>query len=203
MWAEGSNSFYDIVSGFDYVIRGVCASQGGEGVGGGIFSDDCAGVDDRTAADICAVAKYSAELTKSRFVIRPSMNDDVLTVILEVRADRSGAEVGVISEDTIADVIIMWDLHAVKEDAIFQLTGIADDAIPSGYHAATEERPGAYLRALTDDAGRLDGGIRIDPHALADEDALGDEGIAIHSALAEALCEAFYFRKHFPRIFAG
>ena len=80
---------------------------------------------------------------------------------------------GLVAEDGITDVVEVRRLDAIKQDDVFQLTGVADDGVFADDGIAADKRALAQLRTVVDDAGAgnidavKDLGIARDPDILA------------------------------------
>ena len=60
---------------------------------------------------------------------------------------------GLIAQDAVAHVVVVGRLHAVEQDDVLQLHGVAHHAVVAHQGAAADERAVAHLRACADDAG--------------------------------------------------
>ncbi len=160
-------------------IGGVNAAQRGKGVNGGVLTDNGAGVYHRAATDVRAVGKYAADLAKSRCVVLLTVNYYGLAVGAQIRADSSRARVRAVAKNRVADVIVVRYLHLVKQNAVFKLRGISDNAALARNYASTYERAGAHLTARAYYRRTFYGCRGIYLYVFTDENAVGNEGVAL------------------------
>lgn len=96
----------------------------------------------------------------------------------DIGKDGTGTKVGPIAEDGITDIIEVWDLRLVKDEAILELTGIAQNHAVPHDDIFTDVGPIANLTSLADPGRSLDHGSMLDHRAAPDEDGTADEGLA-------------------------
>src|ERR1700693_24961 len=89
------------------------------------------GIDHRVAADLGPVTDNRTKFRKpGRDVALLRGNHDLGVVELHVRQDHAGAEMRFESEDRVPNVIEVWDLGFVEDDAVLEFARIAhDDAV--------------------------------------------------------------------------
>ena len=138
---------------FENTVRRHRAPDGAEGIDVGVPPNDRAGVQHAVAADLHVVAQHRAYLLPARVhALSAADADHVGLVGLDVGGDRTRAHVGLVAQDAVAHVVIMGRLHAVKEDDVLQLHGVAHHAARAHQGAAPDERAVAHLRVRADDA---------------------------------------------------
>lgn len=96
----------------------------------------------------------------------------------DIGEDGSGTEMRLVTQDRVTDVVEVWDLRFVKDEAALELAGVPqDDAIP---HQNILPDVGAVtdLAILADPGGSLDHGTILNDGASSDIDRSADERLA-------------------------
>src|SRR5699024_5766728 len=114
---------------------------------------DAPGAEDAVAAHFHEIADHRADLLAAGLDLLPvPFDDDRGLIRLDVRGDRAGAEVGLVAQDRVADIVKVGHLHPVKQNRVFQLDRVANDAALADEDAPANEGAGAELGPLPDDA---------------------------------------------------
>ena len=123
-----------------------------------------------------SVVNYStaADLYKTGDLrILTVLNNDRKLIALDVTCDGTCTHVGLISEDGVADIVIMRNLYAVEKNNVLQLGGVTDYAAFTDESGTTYERALTHFCLVTDDARSADisgseyFGIFCDPDILS------------------------------------
>ena len=170
-------------------------------------SENAAGVEHGVAAGFRAVAQQRAELAQAR-VERHAvhLDSDVAGEKFEVGNLHARAEVRLVAEDGVADVIEVRRLRAVEKQGVFQLGRIADDAAFADDDVFTDVGVVTDLAVLADDGRAFDHDAVFENRAFTDENVFADEGAAF--ALVPQLRFqvrgniSFNFLERVPREFA-
>jgi hypothetical protein len=81
-----------------------------------------AGIQDGIAADLHILSDHGAEFPQTRLnFLLPVADRDQFTVSPDIGGDGTGAHVGPVGQDTVPDIIEMWDLDVTEEEDIFKL----------------------------------------------------------------------------------
>ena len=120
-------------------------------------SYDCSGIKDGITSYLYVISEHSAELTKS-CLIRSSLtlNNNILTVSLDIGCDGTGTEVSLISENGITNVVIVRNLNLVKEDNVLKLCGVTNCSTFADNSALSDECTLSYLSTLPYDSRTMD-----------------------------------------------
>ena len=85
---------------------------------------------------------------------------------LEVGADDARAEVRLVAENGVAEVIEMRHLAAVEEQGVLEFAGIAHHAVVADDDVLADVGVVADLAVLADDGGAFDHARRVPPRCL-------------------------------------
>jgi len=138
-------------------------------------TEDAAGVQHGVAADFRAVAQQRAELAQAgveRHAVH--LHLDVAGQELDVGNLHARAEVRLVAENGVADVIVMRHLRAVEEQRVFQLGGIADHAAVADDDVLADVGVVPDLAVFPDDGRAFDHRAGFHDRAFADDDAFAD-----------------------------
>src|SRR4030095_6539664 len=129
-----------------------------------IAADDGTGIDHCVATDLCSIANDRAEFSEAcRNVAIRCYNRDFDVIELYVGENHAGAQMRVMADDRITDVIEVRNLHFIEQDGIFEFAGVPhdyavadDDIFPNVNSAAdvaifTDPCRAFQHRALLDD----------------------------------------------------
>ena len=95
-----------------------------------------------------------------------------------VRENHARAEVGVMTKNGIADVIEVWHLHVVEEDAIFKFARVPHHCAFAGDHVLAHVTAAADPTIFTDPRGALQKRTLLDDRAFTNEHMVTDERLA-------------------------
>src|SRR5437667_136687 len=150
--------------------------------------DDGARVDRRVDPDLHVVSHDHAELPESRVDLRSFPDDaDQGLIEPEVRDFRSRTEIAPLSEDAVADVVLMGHVSARHQDGILHFTRVSDFRFRADRRSRPDVAVRADLRVRADDGGAFDVGAASDPRARLDEHFADEGRAAIHIGMARAL----------------
>jgi len=147
------------------------------GVNHGAAAEDAAGVQDGVAAGFGVVAEEGAKLAQAGVKGGAIFFDgDIAGEELDVGDFHAGANMGLMAENGVADVIVMGHLGAVEEEGVLEFAGVAHDAVVADEDVFTEVGVVADLAVFTNDGRAFDHGAGFDDGAGANEDARADGG---------------------------
>src|ERR1017187_9553507 len=138
--------------------------------------EDAAGVQHGVAAGFRAVAHQRAELAQAgvkRHAVH--LHLDVAGKQFVVGYFNARAEVRLVTEDGVADVIEVCRVGAIEQQRVFQFGRIADDAAVADDDVFADVGVVADLATLAGDGRDLDHGAVLDDGAFADENFFTDE----------------------------
>jgi hypothetical protein len=168
--------------------------------------ENAAGVQHGVAASFRAVAQQRAELAQAGVEGRAvHLDENVAGEKFEVGNLHARAEVRLVAEDGVADVIEVRHLRAVEEERVFQFGRIADDA------AVADDDVFAEVGVVADLAIFADDGRAFDHRAGFDEGAFADENFFANARAGKAFGRilfrhtgdvGFNFLERIPREFA-
>ena len=131
----------------------------------------------RVTADLGSIADDCAELAKARgdaLVFVAQM--DFLPVQSDICQNHSCAQVGLVAENRIADIIEMGDLGAVEYHAIFKLTRIAKDYPVANDHTFADVTATSDLAIIPDPGWSFNGRTVFNNRPVPDIDHFADKG---------------------------
>ena len=138
-------------------------------------AEDAAGVQHGVAAGFRAVAQQRAELAQAGVEGRAvHLDEDVAGEKFEVGNLHARAEVRLVAENGVADVIEVRRLRAVEEERVFQFGRIADDTAVADDDVFAEVGVVADLAIFSDDGRAFDECAGFDDCAFADENFFAD-----------------------------
>jgi len=138
-------------------------------------SEDAAGVQHGVAAGFRAVAQQRAELAQAGVEGRAvNLHENVSRHQFEVGNFHARAEVRLVTEDGVADVIEVRRLRAVEEQRVFQFGRIAEDAAVADDDVLADVGIVADLAILADDGRAFDHRAGFDDCAFADKNFFAD-----------------------------
>jgi hypothetical protein len=132
---------------------------------------------------------------------------DVAGEHLEVGDFDTGAEVGLVAENGIPDVIEVGYFAVVEEEGILEFAGVADDAAIPDDDVVADVGVVSDPAIAADDGGAADHGAVLDEGAFPEEDVIADPGDAF-AAVVEGGSEVLPkvigdAREGFPGVFAA
>lgn len=141
------------------------------GVDDAISADERTRAEDAVAADLCMVANEGPELAEaSGYGFLGGVNFYEGLVESHIGKNNSCAEVGFVAENRVADIVEVWNLGFVEDEAVFKFRGISrDDAITEDDIFANVTTV-TNLAVLTDPSWAFDHGPLLDHRALTDKD---------------------------------
>ena len=101
--------------------------------------------------------------------------------------DGSSAEVCLVAEDRVPDVVEVRDLSLVEDEAVLELAGVAQNDAITDHYIFADIGTVANLAILTDPSRPLDHGTLFDDRAGSDIDSAADEGLADQLAMDSRL----------------
>ena len=101
----------------------------------------------------------------------------------DIGENRSGTEVGFVTENGVADIVEVRDLRLVEDEAVLKLTGVPQHDAITDDDILTDVGAVANLASLADPSGSLDHGSVLDDRACSDINRSADEGLADQSAM--------------------
>jgi hypothetical protein len=151
------------------------AAPVGGRINDGAAADDAARVEHGVAADFCTVAQQRAELPQARvekFAVH--FDGDIARQRFDVGKNHARAEVRLVAENGIADVIKVRGDCVVEQNRVFDFRGVADDAIVADDDVLADVGVVADFAIATDDGRTLDGRAVLDDGAFADKHVFAD-----------------------------
>jgi hypothetical protein len=141
-----------------------------------VSADQGTGINDGIASDLDPITDNCTELTKTSlddcFLV---VNRDFLSVQAEIGKDYSGTQMRFVPEDRIAHVTEMGDLHVVEDQAILELTGVAqNDAVPDN-DVFSDVTTRSNLASLTNPGWSFNRCAGFDHGPFTDKDRVADE----------------------------
>lgn len=133
----------------------------GHGDDGGAAVEDGAWLENAVAAGFGVVGEECAEFAQAGVGAAGvgEADGDGLLVEAQIGADDAGTEVAAVAENGIADVVEVWCLDVVEEEAVFKFTTVAEDAAFSGDDFAADVGAGPDFGLRADPGGAFDDGI--------------------------------------------
>ena len=176
------------------------------GVDHGLASDQRSGTQNTIAADLGLVADDGSKLAQaSGDAASRAVNADDFLVESHIGKDHARAQMRLVADDRISDIIEMRNLRFVEDEAVFKLAGVP------GHHAVSENdiladvAPIANLAVLADPCRAFHHRALLDDGVLADENRAAHKGLADEAALDAGLHAEFQIspdlRQDIPNIF--
>lgn len=141
------------------------APQHAEWVADGFFADERPWVEHRVAADLDVVADESAEFFQAG-------GRNGFPIEAQVRAFDASPEVGVASDDRVAEVDEVGGSGAVEQDRVLDFGAMADDAVTAEDGVRADVGAMANRCASADDARALDEYAGLNQNVSVDGDEL-------------------------------
>ena len=170
-------------------------------------AEDAAGVQHGVAAGFRAVAQQRAEFAQAGVEgFSVNLDKDISGHQFEIGNFHARAEVRLVAEDGVADIIEVRHLRAVEEERVLQLGRIADDAAVADDDVLAEIGIVANLAIPADDGRAFDHRAGFNQRAFADENFFADArarksfGRGLFRHLRDV---GFNFRQRFPCEFAA
>ena len=117
-------------------------------------ADDRAGIQHAVAAHLYEIAQHGTEFLQTRLNLLGSVLDYHQSLVgLDVGGQTARTHVRLVAQDAVADVVVVGSLDIVEENYVFQLHGVANNAVGTYQGAAPDEGTVAHLGAGADDAG--------------------------------------------------
>src|SRR5271154_7183378 len=198
---------FDLGLVFGDHVRGQNAAPENVRVNHRAAPEDAAGVQHGVAAGFRAVAQQRAEFAQAgvkRHTVHVHKN--IAGQKFEVGNFYARAEVRLVAENGVADVIEVRRLRAVEEERVFQFARIADDTVVADDDIFAKVGVVADLTVTSDD------GRTFDHHAVFDDRAFANENFFADERSTFALVTKFRFQirgnvalnlfEHVPREFA-
>lgn len=128
-------------------------------------------------ADFGSVADDGPKLSQSgRFGTLGSSYPHFGAVETHIGQNHTCSEMGLESQDGVTDVVEMWYLGFIKDDAILELTGIPQDGVIAHNNIFSDITTGSDLAAIADPGWPLDHRSWFNNSAVADVDGIADKG---------------------------
>src|SRR5579859_2889239 len=152
-------------------------------------ANDTAGIQHGVAADFHAVAEQSAEFAQAGVKwLAIQLELDVAGEHFEIGDFHAGAQMRLVAEDGVADVIVVRRLGVVEQKRIFQFGRIAHHAVVADDDIFAEVGVVANFAVFADD------GRAFDHHAVLQDRAFADEHLFADVRPAFALVAQFRFQ---------
>ncbi len=101
----------------------------------------------------------------------------------DIREDGTCAEMCLVTENRVTDIVEMGDLRLVKDEAVLEFAGVAQhNAIPDD-NIFTDVGTVADFASFSDPGWPLDHGAMLDHRPSSDENRAADEGLADQLAI--------------------
>ncbi len=95
-------------------------------------ANNCARVANRIAANFNIIAEHRTELLDASLnLLRPVMDDNKFFIGFHVTGDTPSSHMAVITEYTVANIVVVRGLYVIEQDHILQLHTVADDTVRS------------------------------------------------------------------------
>lgn len=105
----------------------------------------------------------------------------------DIGEDDSGAEVCLVAEDGVPDVVEVRDLRLVEDEAVLELAGVAQHDAVADHDILADVGSVADLAILADPCGTFDHGSLLNDCSGSDIDSAADEGLADQFAMDAGL----------------
>jgi len=157
-----------------------------ERVENAVTTEDCAGAEDRVAADFSPVTDDRPEFSKTGVEVAGRAFDaDIFAVEADVGANHPCAEVGFVAEDGVAHVVEMRHLTAVEKEAVFELRRVSKGAPFANDDIFADVSATADRGAFADPGRAFDDRVGLDRRAGGEVDPFTDHGTRVHISLNE------------------
>ena len=124
------------------------------GIDVGMSADHGAGIQHGVAAYFYIVAQHGADLFDAGLdLLFAVLYDHESLVGLDVGSDGACSHVAIVSEDGIANIVIVRCLNVIEEDDVLELDGVTHYAVCTNQSGASDEGTVADFRVRSNDAG--------------------------------------------------
>ena len=149
-----------------------------------IAADDRAGIDHCVAADLRSIANDCAEFSEAgRNVAIGCYDRDFGVIELYVGENHARAQMCVVTNDRITDVIEMRHLHFIEQDGVLEFAGVSHD------HAVADDHVFAHVAAAPNVAVFADPCRAFQHRALFDDRSSANKNMVADEWLAHQLAE--------------
>jgi hypothetical protein len=100
-----------------------------------------------------------------------------------IRENDARAEVGLVAEDRVADIVEVWNLCLIKDEAVFKFRRISGHDAVAEYHIFANVTPIPNLTVLADPSWTFDHGPLFDDRAFADKYSAAHERLTDEAAV--------------------
>ena len=124
------------------------------GIDVGMSADHGAGIQHGVAAYFYIVTQHGTDLLDAGLDLLFAILYDYQSLVgLDVGSDGSSSHVAVISENGVANIVIVRCLNVIEEDDVLEFDGVTYHAVCANQSGASDEGTVADFRVRSDDAG--------------------------------------------------
>ncbi len=154
------------------------------GIDYAVASDEGPRAENAVAADLGVVADESAEFSEAGGDGALGCVDGHWCLVeAHIRENDARAEVGLVAENRVADIVEVRNLGLVEDEAVFKFRGISCHDSVAEDHIFADVTPISNLTVLADPSWTFDHGPLFDDRAFADKYSAAHERLADEAAV--------------------
>tara|TARA_R110002096_G_scaffold46589_1_gene124281 strand:+ start:176 stop:757 length:582 start_codon:yes stop_codon:yes gene_type:complete len=169
------------------------ALPAGAGVNDAVAAENRTGTENAVATDFCVVTDDGAKLPESciDITIFGISDDDVGAIQTNIGANDTGSQVAFVSDNAVSDVVKMRYFGSVEKQAVFELAGIAEDAVISANDILPNVGSTADSGACTDPSWPFNDSVRFNDDTGSEVDALTNDSLLMDGSIDEGAVDRF------------